>query len=133
MQNLLNQTKNKYDYYSLLIKSLIFQQVQETDIIEIRKRIQAIKSSQIANGSWENTVFATVYHIEKLLDLGVTCDDSDIEKGIMFLFQNLNLKWTGLLSSGKTYGFRLLMFFQRRIGILNLKLQKNSTQKLIRN
>jgi hypothetical protein len=131
MKNVLGQITDKYDYHSLLMKLLIFHQTNEKDVVEIKKIIQDIKNAQNDDGSWENTVVAAVYHIEKLLSLGIMGDNSSIEKGIAFLFKHLNLKWSGLQSSGKEYGLQLLVFFQLRTGISNLKLQKNTTLNLI--
>ena len=111
MKNVLEKIGDKYDYHSLLMKLLIFNQTNEKDLFEIKKIIQDIKNAQNDDGSWENTVVATVYHIEKLLSLGIMGDDSSIEKGIDFLFKNLNLKWSGLQSSGKAYGLQTSCFF----------------------
>jgi hypothetical protein len=111
MKNVLGQITDKYDYHSLLMKLLIFHQTNEKAVVEIKKIVQDIKNAQNDDGSWENTVVATVYHIEKLLSLGIMGDDSSIEKGIAFLFKHLNLKWSGLQSSGKAYGLQTSCFF----------------------
>lgn len=111
LKNTLKQIENKYDYYSLLIKSKIYQKTDEKDIIEIKKFIQGIKNQQKENGSWEDTVVTTVHYIEKLINLGVSCNDNSVQKGIDFLFKNLHPKWKGLQSSGRAYGIESENFF----------------------
>jgi len=104
LKNVAEQLANKYDYYSLLIKLIIYQQCDKNDFIEIKKLTQDIKSMQNENGSWEDTIVATVYYIEKLVNLGTSYADCSVQKGITFLFEHLNLNWEALQSSGKAYG-----------------------------
>jgi hypothetical protein len=105
-ENLHDHLIGKYDYHSLLIKSEIYHRMEERDILEINKIIKEMKGAQRENGSWEETIVATVHHIEKLLSLGVLVDDDSINNGIAFLFEHLNVDMAGQQGSGKTYGLQ---------------------------
>jgi hypothetical protein len=106
LKNLAEQIRDKHDYYALLIKSDIFQQTSEDDINEIKKLVQIIKSTQNENGSWSSTIVATVYHVEKLIKLGVSHEDTSVQKAVAFLFKQLKLNWEGFQGSGKAYGLQ---------------------------
>jgi len=105
-ENMHDHLIGKYDYHSLLIKSEIYHRIDERDILEINKIIKEIKGAQRENGSWEDTIVATVHHIEKLLSLGVLVGDDSIDNGISFLFDHLNVDMEGQQGSGKTYGLQ---------------------------
>lgn len=111
LKNAAEQLTDKVDYYSLLIKSAIYKQTSEHDIKEANKLLQEIRKIQSENGSWEDNVVATVYHIEKLVNLGVTLNDPAVQKAIGFLLRNLNSEWTALQGSGKPYGMQSQFFF----------------------
>ena len=125
LKNTLEQIANKNDYDSLLIKSKIYQQIDEKDIIETKKIIQEIQDKQNENGSWEETVVATVHYLEKLVNLGVSSNDNSVQKAIAFLFKNLHQKWEGLQSSGKVYGLKSEYFFSNE----NRDLEFESAEK----
>jgi hypothetical protein len=94
--NPLDYVKYKYDFYSLLIKSGIYQKTDDNDKSEIAAFIAEIQNTQQDNGSWDNTVVGTVVNIENLLDLGIEKEDVYIQRGIKYLFSNLNNKFEGI-------------------------------------
>lgn len=106
LKNVLESITDKYDYDSLLIKSIIYGQTDENDIDAINKLIIEIKNAQSENGSWEDTVVATVHHLEKLINLGLSKNDNFVQKGINFIFDNCNLEWEAHQGSGKAYGLQ---------------------------
>lgn len=111
LKNAPEELTNKVDYDSLLIKSAIYKRTSENDVKEINKLVQAIQKMQSENGSWEDTVVATVHQTEKLVNLGLTCNDRSVQKAIGFLFQNFNVHWAALQGSGKPYGLQSQFFF----------------------
>jgi len=129
--NVAEQIADKYDYDSLLIKTTIFGLNDKKDIIEANKLTQNIRNLQSENGSWEETVVATVYHIEKLMNLGVSCDDFSVQKGVAFLFKNLNLNWNGLQSSGKAYGLQVNGVFSTKNRDLEFAAAKNYKEETV--
>ncbi len=111
LKNVADKLADKYDYESLLIKSIIYRQTNKNDVNEINKLIEDSRCMQNDNGSWEETVVATVFQIEKLASLGVSFSDPCIQRGVAFLFKNLNLNWDGLQGSGKPYGLQSHLVF----------------------
>ncbi len=106
LENVAEKLAGKYDYYSLLIKSIICRCITKNDVEEINKLIRYIQGTQNENGSWENTVVATIHNLEKLHNLGVSFQNNSVQKAITFIFQNLNLMWPALQSSGREYGLQ---------------------------
>jgi|WetSurMetagenome_2_1015567.scaffolds.fasta_scaffold46193_1 hypothetical protein len=88
--------KNKYGFYSLLIKANILRQTDEKDKSAIATLVAGIKNKQKETGSWDDTVIGTVVNMENLLDLNVRKDDTSILHGVKFLFSNLNSKLAGI-------------------------------------
>jgi hypothetical protein len=125
IKNAIEQITDKYDFYSLLIKLIIYQQTDENDIHELKKLIQEIKSVQNENGSWSDTVVATVYHVEKLTNLSVAYKDNSIQKASAFIFKHFNVKWSALEGSGKPYGLCAQHVFSTE----NRKLEFEAAQK----
>jgi len=103
LQNIAEHLAGEHDYYSLLIKSIIYRCDDENDSAEIKKLAQRIRSAQNEDGSWEDTVLSTTNQLEKLHDLGASLQENSVQKALSFLFQHLNLKWPALQSSGKEY------------------------------
>jgi hypothetical protein len=99
--NVAEHVADKYDYESLLAKS-IYRQTDEKDVLEINRLIKYIRDTQSENGSWDNTMVATVYHLEKLLNLGVSRDDPSVHEGIDFLVAHLNFELKRPQNPGKT-------------------------------
>jgi hypothetical protein len=91
LKNVAEQVADKYDYDSLLVKC-IYLQTDEKDVREINRIIKNIQDTQSENGSWDNTMVATVHHLEKLLNLGVSRDDLSVQEGIHFLMTHLNFE-----------------------------------------
>lgn len=85
--------KEKYNYYSLLIKLQVIGELSQEDERAAAGMIQEIKDRQRADGSFDRTVFATVYHMEKLFSLGVTGKDMAMQKAAAFLFKHLHKHW----------------------------------------
>jgi len=109
----LDTLKEKYDFYSLLMKANIFQQTDERDDHEIAVLIADIRSHQKENGSWDDTVTGTVVNVEDLLDLGVGQDDTSILHGVDFLFDNLNSELEGIHATAP-YGLVACNMFTTR-------------------
>jgi Uncharacterized conserved protein len=82
-----------YDYWSLLIKLHIYRELSPKDEQAIVCMVQDIKKKQLNDGSFDHTVFATVYHMERLFSLGVTGQDAAMQKAVSFLFKHLNKHW----------------------------------------
>ena len=91
LKDVAEHVADKYDYDSLLVKS-IYLQTDEKDVREINGLIKNIRDTQSENGSWDNTMVATVHHLEKLLSLGVSRDDPSVREGIDFLIAHLNFE-----------------------------------------
>jgi hypothetical protein len=125
-QNVADHLLGKYDYHSLLIKSEIYHQIDGNDILEINKMIKEIQSAQRQNGSWEDTIVATVHHVEKLVSLGVAIDDDYVRKGIAFLFDHLNANMEGRQGSEKRMDCKVITYFQPRIVTSNSMLLRNT-------
>jgi len=89
LANLSNTLEGKFDYHSLMIKKALLGQSSIRDIAEMRTLVEEILSQQEANGSWEDTVVATAYHIERLLNLGIAKDDPAMQKAASFLLDHL--------------------------------------------
>lgn len=85
--------EERYDYHSLLIKSQIFRETSYKDERAIRDMIEEIQNRQFSDGSFDHSVFATAYHMEKLSALGVTGRDLAIQKAVSFLFRNQSKHW----------------------------------------
>lgn len=111
LKNVSEHIADKYDHYSLLIKSVIYRQTDEKDICEMSKLIQDIRSLQNENGSWENTMVATVFHMEKLMDLGVRCDDPSVQNGADFIFKQLNFESENTPDTAKSQGPKINSVF----------------------
>ena len=106
LENVAEKLAGKYDYYSLLIKSIIYRCITENDVEEINKLIRYIQGTQNENGSWENTVVATIHNLERLHNLGVSFPNNSVQKAISFIFQNSNLMWPAFQSSCREYGLQ---------------------------
>ena len=92
MKNLSENLAERQDYDSLLIKLKIFGQTSANDITEINRHVEDIQKSQLENGSWEGTIVSTVYSIERLVNLGVPCNDQSIKKSYCLPYWTIKLK-----------------------------------------
>jgi hypothetical protein len=111
LKNAAEQLADEVDYYSLLIKTVMYKQTNKKDIEEKNKLIQDIQRLQRENGSWDETVVATAHQLEKLINLGVPCDDQSVQEAIEFLFKNFSTNWVALQGSGKPYGLQTQSVF----------------------
>jgi hypothetical protein len=111
LKNAAEQLVDEVDYYSLLIKKVIYEQTNAKDTEEINQLVQDIQRLQLENGSWDETVVATVHQLEKLINLGAPLDERSVKKAIAFLFKNFNTDWVALQGSGKPYGLQTQHFF----------------------
>ncbi len=93
LKDVLKTLRENYDYYSLLIKSRIFGETSPVDEQAITQLALEIKNRQLSDGSFDHTVFATAYQIQKLMSLGVTEKDVAMQKAGSFLFEHLNRRW----------------------------------------
>ncbi len=93
--DVVKELEYNYDYYPLLIKSLVLKNLKQKDKSEIDRHIKNITKNQKPDGSWDNTLVATVINMEKLLALGLKKNDQAIKKGAGFLFRNFNKEVTG--------------------------------------
>jgi len=92
----LDYVRDRYDFYSLLIKSKIYQKNNDKDIYAKTVVTAEILNKQKDNGSWDDTVTSTVVNIESLMDMDIEKDNSSVLRGVEFLFRNLNEKLDGI-------------------------------------
>ncbi len=130
LENTAEHLAGEHDYYSLLIKSIIYRYDDENDSEDIKKLAQDIQRAQSEDGSWEDTVLATTHQLEKLHNLGASLQDNSVQKALSFLFQHLNLKWQALQSSGKEYELRSRYVFSTEDRDLEFEAAKNTKKNL---
>jgi hypothetical protein len=104
MKNLKDTIGSRYDYDSLVIKLKILGQTSSSDIAEINKLLEDMRKLQSEDGSWEDTVVATVHYLERLVNLGLPLDDGSVKKAALFLTEQLDTNWRRLKNYGKTRG-----------------------------
>lgn len=80
--------EEKEDIYFLLIKKQILGKFSEEDRKAEQKLSKEYLAIQEEDGSWEHSVVATVYYLDKLLMLGKQKEDKEIQKGINFLLDS---------------------------------------------
>jgi hypothetical protein len=93
--DVMKELENNYDYYPLLIKSLLLKKLKLKDKSEIERHIKNTLNHQKPDGSWEDALVATVINMEKLLAFGLKKNDKAIKKGIGFLFRNFKTEVKG--------------------------------------
>ncbi len=101
-----------YDYHSLMIKKMIGILDCKDEAI-IKQLINEMKNQQNENGSWEDTVIATIYYMNRLLNLGMAKDDSVINKGVLYLFDCFNVELDALHTKDP-YGLKVNYIFTSR-------------------
>lgn len=89
LNNSKQSLEEKYDYYAILIKKEIYQCLTAQDDSVIQEMIEKIASNQEADGSWEHSVVATVYFLDRLTRLGVSKEEQIVKKGIQFLLDSM--------------------------------------------
>ena len=95
---------DKYDYDSLLIKLNVYGSANEKDMDEIGRLIRDIRCLQSEDGSWDDSIVATVYRCEKLMSLGMSLDDPSVRKGIDFIIKRFRSEGNVSKAEGKTGG-----------------------------
>ena len=84
LNNSKQSLEEKYDYYAILIKKEIYQCLTAQDDSVIQEMIEKIASNQEADGSWEHSVVATVYFLDRLTRLGVSKEEQIVKRVFNF-------------------------------------------------
>ncbi|MDD5529443.1 MAG: hypothetical protein PHX21_05370 [bacterium] len=95
LQNLITNGTLRYDpyksfyksknFYGFLVRRDFIGSPLPDDAVLQRQFISQVTQSQMDDGSWEGTVISTSIQIEKLLELGLSADNSHIVKGVNWL------------------------------------------------
>jgi len=85
-------TLGQLSEYSLLTKRLIFNINEPDDDKAVCLFVENIKSEQQANGSWDNSIVSTCYHMNKMLDFGINAQCEAIKKGVDYILSTYNEK-----------------------------------------
>lgn len=104
MKNLKETLASRCDYDSLLIKPKILGQTSGSDVAEIKALCEGMRKLQGEDGSWEGTLVATVYYLERMVNLGLPLDDGSVKRAVLFLTEQLDENWCRLKNYGKTRG-----------------------------
>ena len=114
--------KNKFRYdpkqwileqkseYCLLTKKLIFNINETDDDKAIDLLIKDIKALQQINGSWDNSIISTCYHINKILDFGEDEKCEAVKKGVNYIMSTY-IDEIEAWHIQTPYGLRIKSFF----------------------
>ena len=73
------------DWYGIAVRCQLLRAPRTDEQAVIERLLAALADRQCADGSWENTVVATVHHLEILLEVGLRSSTA-FTRGIAFLF-----------------------------------------------
>jgi len=85
-------TLGQLSEYCLLTKRLIFNTNEPDDDKAVCLLVENIKAEQQTNGSWDNSIVSTCYHMNKMLDFGVNVQCEAIKKGVDYILSTYNEK-----------------------------------------
>lgn len=88
IDSLLGALQTKNGLYPLLIKKTLGRAAAQ-DLQGMEDAARQIRKSQLADGSFSGTVFATVCQAEKILQLSADGNDPAVKKGVDYLFGQL--------------------------------------------
>ena len=109
------------DYDSLLLKLKIFGQTDSDDANKMNELIKQIQDTQNPDGSWEGTIVSTIYHVERLVNLEVPCDDKSVTKATGFLIDQLSTNWKRLQNLREAKGLKNQNDFLRQNRVLDFE------------